>query len=196
MIDWQFLDHRPWLRLHQSGSSNSWGTSLKWSSVYWQKWLHFLLSVAFMCSLVLFCSDCFADSLGVWVFYFSRTRGRQCKTLMCSGSLQFLISTNTGFRSSSSALMLPVVNSEWAAEQHGIPCSQQRSPSLTKAQHINCMVTQPQKSCTKPEGSFCSNSSLLGDAMGRICQFVLLKKSLGSMVQWAPIKTTVTLFAK
>lgn len=196
MIDWQFLDHRPWLRLHQSGSSNSWGTSLKWSSVYWRKWLHFLLSVAFMCSLVLFCLDRFADSLGVWVFYFSRTRGRQCKSLMCSSPLQFHISPNTGFRSSCSVLMLAVVNSEWVAEQRGNPRSPLHSPALTKAQHINCMVTQPQRSCTKPEGSFCSDSSPLRDATGKVCQFVLLKKRLDCMVQWAPIKTAVTLFAK
>lgn len=47
-----FGDHRLWLGLHQSGSSNSGGTSLKWSSVYWWKWLQFVLSVSFMCSSV------------------------------------------------------------------------------------------------------------------------------------------------
>lgn len=135
----------------------------------------------------------FIRSLG---FYFTRNRGGQCKGLMCSSSLEFHISPSTGFHCSSSVLMLPVVGSEWAAEQRSNPCSQPQSPSLTKAQHINCLVTQPRRSCTKPEGSFCSDSSLLRDGTGRVCQFVPLKESLGSMVQWAPIKTTVTLFAK
>lgn len=132
MIDWQFLDHRPWLRLHQSGSSNSWGTSLKWSSVYWRKWLHFLLSVAFMCSSVPFSSDRFADSLGGFFFYFIRARARQRKTLMYSRYLQFHVSPNTGFLSSSSGLVLPVLNVESAAHRSDNPPSQPRSLAPNK----------------------------------------------------------------
>lgn len=131
MIDWQFLDHRPWLRLHQSGSSNSSGTSLKWSSVYWRKWLHFLLSVAFMCSSVLFCSDRFTDSLGGGVFFYLfillGPEDNKVKQFCIHALSSFPSEPNAGFLSSSSMLILPVLNVESAAQQSGNPHSQPRS---------------------------------------------------------------------
>lgn len=81
MIDWQFLDHRLWLGLHQSGSSNSGGASLKWPRVYWPKWLHF-------CCLFLSCvhqsHSCLTCGICAWdrSFFspFIPVRHLKCKT--------------------------------------------------------------------------------------------------------------------
>jgi len=46
------------------------------------------------------------------------------------------------------------------------------------------------------EREFRSDSALLRGAVSEICQLARLEKSLGSVLQRAPIKTAVALFAK
>lgn len=133
MIDWQFLDHRPWLRLHQSGSSNSWGTSLKWSSVYWRKWLHFLLSVAFMYSSVPFCSERLADSLGLFFFIILWGPEEDNVKHSCAHTVSSFTVTEGRFLSVSSAPILPVLTQ---SQQHGgDPRAQPHSLLPSKAAH-------------------------------------------------------------